>query len=64
MFILVDENGNIYACTNESRLINNTKIKMSDASIIKFSNSKRLMGIGSHVDKNILIFDLSLYHQE
>lgn len=62
VFILVDCQGNVYAFNTDIQLIGHSMLKISEASIIKFSHSKRLLGIGSKFDRNVVIFDISLTH--
>jgi hypothetical protein len=60
IFIVVNDQGNIYAFNNQVELIGQSSLKISDASIIKISYSKKLLGIGSRVDRNVAIFDIGL----
>jgi hypothetical protein len=47
VFIVINEQGNIYAFNSDIQLIGQSFLKISNASIIKFSHSKKLLGIGS-----------------
>jgi WD40 repeat protein len=60
VFVVVNDQGNVYAFNNEIQLIGQSTLKISDVSIVKFSESKKLMGIGSQVDRNVAIFDIGL----
>lgn len=60
MFIVINDQGNVYAFNSEIQLIGQSSLKISDASIIKLSHSKKLLGIGSEIDRNITVFDIGL----
>ena len=60
IFVIVDTQANIYVFTNELGLLGRSKLRISDASIIRFSKSRRLLGVASEIDRNIVIFDISL----
>lgn len=44
---MINKQGNIYAFNSEIQLIGQSFLKISNVSIIKFSHSKKLLGIAS-----------------
>ena len=47
IFVIVDVQANIYVFTSELMLLGRSNVRISDPSIIRWSKSKKLLGIGS-----------------
>lgn len=60
IFVLVDQQANIFIFTSDLNLLARSQLRISDPSIVRFSKTKNLLGIASETDRNIIVFDIRL----
>ena len=60
IFVIIDTEANVFIFNNEPSLLSRSRLRISDPSIIRFSPSRKLIGIASEIDRNIVVFDIGL----
>ena len=60
IFLVVDGLANVFIFNSEGILLERSKLRISDPGSIRFSKSKKLLGIGSKIDRNIVVLDIGL----
>lgn len=60
IFLVIDEHSNVAVFNINGEILAESVITMTNPSTIRLSQNKKLLGIISSFDRNIVIFDLSL----